>query len=34
VLEHKTVEVGDWRSRDDAVAAIKAAEERFRQEPG
>jgi inorganic pyrophosphatase len=34
VLEHKTVEVGDWRSRDDAVAEIKAAEERFRQEPG
>ena len=31
VLERKKVEVGDWRSRDEAVAEIEASEERFRR---
>ncbi|MEA2210835.1 MAG: inorganic pyrophosphatase [Solirubrobacteraceae bacterium] len=30
VLENKKVEVGDWRSREDAIAAITDSEERFR----
>jgi inorganic pyrophosphatase len=30
VLENKKVEVGDWRSRDDAIRAIADSEERFR----
>jgi inorganic pyrophosphatase len=34
VLENKKVEVGDWRSRDDAIAAIADSEERFRRPRG
>ena len=33
VLENKKVEVGDWRSRTDALEAIADAEERFRARP-
>lgn len=32
VLERKKVEVGDWRSRDEAVAEIEASEARFRRQ--
>ncbi len=30
-LENKAVEVGGWRSRDDALAEIAASQQRFRQ---
>jgi inorganic pyrophosphatase len=33
VLERKKVEVGDWRSRAEAVTEIERSEERFRQHP-
>jgi len=31
-LEHKSVEVGGWRSRDDALAEIAASERRLREQ--
>ena len=31
-LEHKSVEVGGWRSREEALAEIAACEQRFRQQ--
>jgi inorganic pyrophosphatase len=33
-LENKQVEVGGWRSRDDALAEIEASERRFRDTSG
>jgi inorganic pyrophosphatase len=32
VLEQKKVEVGDWRSREEAEVEIRTSEERFRQD--